>query len=354
MRAQHDPLPGIPPDPRPWPGRGVLVVDDENSIRDLMSRWLKTGGYAVASAAGADEALGLMTTCPPAVVLCDIRMPGHDGLWLADRIRQQHPETAVIMATGIQDVDAAAESLRHGAVDYLTKPFGRDRLRDAIVRGIEWHRTAIESRGWRDRLEREVEARYARLAAILAESSIDSDEAIDGMLAALSAGEPEALAHARRVAALAVRVAQALRLPVEEIAATRRGALLHDLGKLMMPDALLRKPAPLTRDEQAIIRRHPQLGSDLVSGHPFLESVGPIIRDTRERPDGTGYPAGTQGDLSVAARIVSAVDAYDTMMQPRVFRDALPPADALLELERCSGTQFDPQIVQVLKTLVAH
>lgn len=332
----------------------MLIVDDENPIRDLMSRWLQAGGYSVVSAAGADEALGLMDAVPQAVALCDIRMPGRDGLWLADRIRQQHPETAVIMATGVQDVDAAAESLRQGAVDYLTKPFRRDRLRDAVVRGIEWHRTAIESRGWRDRLEREVEGRYARVAARLSTLTVDSDETLDGMLAALTGRNPDALAHAGRVALLAVRVAQAMCLAPDEVAAVRRGALLHDLGKLMMPEALLRKPAPLTRDEQAIIRRHTQLGSDLVAAVPFLQPIAAIIRDSQERPDGMGYPAGLHGpDLSAAARIIAAADAYDTMMRPRVFRDALNPADALLELDRCSGTQFDPQVVQVLKTLVA-
>ena len=117
----------------------VLVVDDEPGVREVVARWLATGGYDVRTAANADEGLQCVQAYAPAVALCDIRMPGHDGLWLAQQIRQNSPETAVIMATGVQDVGSAVTSLRQGVVDYLTKPFGRDRLRDSVQRGLEWH-----------------------------------------------------------------------------------------------------------------------------------------------------------------------------------------------------------------------
>src|SRR5687767_13207460 len=115
----------------------VLVVDDETGIRDLMSRWLKAIGFSVKTAANAEDALQVLRSRPAAVALCDINMPGRDGLWLADRIRHEHPDTAIIMATALTDVDPAVESLRSGAVDYLTKPFGRDRLREAVTKGVE-------------------------------------------------------------------------------------------------------------------------------------------------------------------------------------------------------------------------
>lgn len=124
----------------------VLIVDDETGVRTLMSRWLVAGGYAVATASSAEEALTQLAVVPSAVALCDIRMPGRDGLWLAERIRRSFPETAVIMSTGVEDAGAAAESLRQGAVDYLAKPFGRDRLRQAVDRGLEWHRAARDAR----------------------------------------------------------------------------------------------------------------------------------------------------------------------------------------------------------------
>lgn len=340
--------------PESEPAHSVLVVDDENGVRDLMSRWLETGGYTVASAACADEALGLIAEAPPAVALCDIRMPGHDGLWLADRIRHQHPETAVIMATGVQDIDAAVESLRHGVVDYLTKPFGRDRLREAVVRGLEWHRSAIDSRRWRESLEAEMQSRHSRLSDAIAALRIDSDEALDAMLSMLTIADQDAYTHAYRVAALSASLGRILGVGDEEIATIERGALLHDLGKLAMPEALLRKPAPLTFEEQTLMRMHPTLGSDLIREVPYLTGASAVVRDAHERLDGLGYPRGVRSDvLPISARIVTVADAYDTMTRPRVFRDAISPADALLELERCSGTQFDRRVVDALTRVLA-
>lgn len=334
--------------------RSVLVVDDETGVRDLISRWLVSGGYAVASAAGADEALGLIEEAPPAVAVCDIRMPGHDGLWLADRIRHEHPETAVIMATGVQDVGAAVESLRQGVVDYLTKPFGRDRLREAVIRGLEWHRSAIDSRRWRESLETETQSRHSRLADAIIALQIDSDEALDAMLSMLTIRDRDAYAHAYRVAALSASLARILGVADEEISTIERGALLHDLGKLAMPEALLRKPAPLTLEEQKLIRTHPRLGSDLVQGVPYLTDAAAIVRDAHERLDGLGYPRGVRGDsLPLGPRIVTVADAFDTMTRPRVFRDAISTSDALLELERCSGTQFDRRVVAALERVLA-
>src|SRR5204863_7287309 len=124
----------------------VLIVDDENGVRDLMARWLASGGYTVMTAGSAEEALGHLQDSPTAVALCDIRMPGHAGLWLAERIREDYPETAVIMATGVQDVGPAVKTLRQGVIDYLTKPFGPDRLREAGTRGLEWDESAWDAR----------------------------------------------------------------------------------------------------------------------------------------------------------------------------------------------------------------
>jgi HD-GYP domain-containing protein (c-di-GMP phosphodiesterase class II) len=134
----------------------------------------------------------------------------------------------------------------------------------------------------------------------------------------------------------------------------RRAALLHDLGKLALPEALLQKPAPLTAEEQLIVRRYPQLGSDLMARLPFMAGPAAIVRATRERLDGEGYPKRLSApQVSLGARIVAVADAYDTMIRARVFRDAISPAAAVQELERCSGTQFDGEVVAVVKQLVA-
>jgi putative nucleotidyltransferase with HDIG domain len=327
----------------------VLVVDDESGVRDLLSRWLQAGGYDVAAVEGAEAALEAMGRVTAGVALCDIRMPGHDGLWLAGRLRHEYPETAVIMATGVQDVAPAVESLRCGVVDYLTKPFGRDRLKEAIGRGVEWHRTACDTRRWREALARDLRAKHARLGQAIAALPIESDDAVDALLAMLTINQRSAYEHAYRVAATSVSLARALGLSEPEVALVERGALLHDLGKLALPDALLRKPAPLTPDEQDVVRRHPSLGCELIARVPYLAAAAPIVRDAHERVDGLGFPHGSKGDdVWIGARIVAVADAFDTMTRPRVFRDAISEGAAFEELERCSGSQFDPRVVAAL------
>ena len=223
-----------------------------------------------------------------------------------------------------------------------------------VTRGMEWHRVAKDSRCWRDRLENEIEARQARLADAISGLDIDSNQALDAMLSILTIGQQDAFAHARRVAALAGSMGQMFGLADDDLAVVRRAAMLHDLGKLAMPDALLRKPAPLGSGEQAVMQRYPRIGADLIADVPFLDEAAAIVGVLQERPDGRGYPAGLVGeDVPLVAQIVAAADAYDTMTRPRVFREALTASDALLELDRCSGSQFDPQVVRVLKRLVA-
>ena len=331
----------------------ILVVDDETGIRELIARWLASGGYAVRTAACASEALDRVQATPPAVALCDIRMPGEDGLWLANQIRHTAPETAVIMATGVQDVGSAVTSLRQGVVDYLTKPFGRDRLRESVSRGIEWHRAALDSRLWRQALDGEVDAKCQRLSDALAGLTIDSDAALDGFLSVLTLADRDAYAHAYRVAALAASVGCAMHLGTEDMEALERAALMHDVGKLAMPDAVLRKPAPLTVEEQDIIRQHPQIASDLIARVPYLAAAAELVRDAYERVDGLGYPNGTPAsDVALGARIIAVADAFDTMTRTRVFRDAMSASDAVRELERCAGTQFDAGVVMIFKKVV--
>jgi cyclic di-GMP phosphodiesterase len=336
-----------------FPTESILVVDDEVAVRELIARWLAGVGHDVQTASGAEDALDRVRAAAPAVALCDIRMPGRDGLWLARHIREDAPETAVIMATGVQDVKSAVTTLRQGVVDYLTKPFGRDRVRASVQRGLEWHKSACESRRWRESLQADVDVRRQRLGHALAASAIDSDAALDCLLSTLTAADRDAYAHAYRVAALAASVGRALQLGDEDMAALERAALLHDVGKLAMPEAVLRKPAPLTVEEQDLIRQHPRIGAELLDDVPYLKAAAELVRDAHERIDGLGYPNGTRAtDVALGARIISVADAFDAMTRPRVFRDAITPREALLELERCAGTQFDAFVVDAFKTVV--
>jgi putative nucleotidyltransferase with HDIG domain len=156
---------------------------------------------------------------------------------------------------------------------------------------------------------------------------VDNDDALDAMLSMVMLTDRDAYAHAHRVAAVSHRLGRALGMEDADLATLRRAALLHDVGKLAVPDAILRKPAPLTTEEHAIVRRHPQIGRELAAAVPYLAEAADILGDAHERLDGRGYPRGVAADtLALGARIIAVADAFDTMTRPRVFRDPLPPA----------------------------
>ena len=180
------------------------------------------------------------------------------------------------MATGVQDVGPAVQTLRQGVIDYLTKPFGRDRLREAVTRGLEWHEAAWDARRWRESLEQEMTIRRTRLSEAIAGVRVDSDDQVDSMFAMLTLTDREMYAHGYRVAALAVSIARILGLPDEALTTIEHGALLHDIGKLAVPEAVLRKPAPLTVEETLLVRRHPAIGSDLVAACPTCTRAWPL------------------------------------------------------------------------------
>jgi putative two-component system response regulator len=334
----------------------VLVVDDEAAVRDLLVRWLRARGYRVQTAGDAEEGLARMSEEPAAVVLCDIRLPGHDGLWLLDRLRERFPETAVVMATGVSDVGPAVFSLRRGVVDYLTKPFSSDQVAQAVRRAMEWHLNLATERRWAARLERETREREERLLAAAHGLVIDTDGAVDALLSVLTLHDEVAYAHARRVASLSVLLCDRLARPDGEKQIVRRAALLHDVGKSAIPPSVLAKPAPLTAEEYELVRTHPERAFRLLATIPFLRSVADIVRATHERPDGRGFPRGLSAiDVPLGARIVGMANAYDTMTSARVYRETLPPLEALRELERGAGTQFDATLVPLfVGVLRAH
>lgn len=330
----------------------ILIVDDEPGIRDILGRWLKLRGYSVRMAANADEALAQMAKEPAAVALCDIRLPGRDGLWLLERIRREFPETAVVMVTALQEVGPAVSSLRQGVVDYLTKPFSPDRLAEAVRRAMDWHLSLSDERRWTEQLERETGEREQRLLEASRGLVIDSDEAVDALLSVLTLRDQVAYAHARRVSSLAVLMCDRLSRPDVEKRVIRRAALLHDVGKSAIPDAVMDKPAPLTGEEYALVRTHPARAHELLSRIPFLAGAADIVRAVHERPDGHGFPDGVR-EASLGARIIAIANAYDAMTNVLTYRDAMPPGAALLELERGAGTQFDAALVPLFVGLLS-
>jgi putative two-component system response regulator len=332
----------------------VLVVDDEAGVRELISRWLRGLGYEVVAAAEAEEALRSTAGKHVAVALCDIRMPGRDGLWLAGQLRQARPETAVVMATGVQDVGSAVSSLRHGAIDYLIKPFGRDRLREAVERGMAWHRAAEHAPQSGERRYLELRQRRDQIAQAIGALKADWHGALEAALALATFYDGATRAHVRRVADAALATARALARPIEELDLLECAALVHEMEKLALPDSILKKNGPLTPGEWDLVREAPVIGYDLLGGLPFLADAAGIVRARFERWDGGGYPRGLQGEtIPLLSRILAVADTYDTMIRPRRAQSALSAHEALRELDQYRGTQFDPHVVVAFHRVTA-
>jgi response regulator RpfG family c-di-GMP phosphodiesterase len=325
----------------------ILVVDDESAIRDLLVTWLQAAGYRCTEAASAEDAIELAMASPVDVALLDLALPGQDGLWLAERLRERDGDMALVMVTGLQRFDAAVAGLRLGVLDYLMKPFTRLELMQAVRRAVDWRTTLINDRRRLDGLQREMARRRAELAGDLASLERASAAAIQALLETLTRRDPSAAAHATRVAEMAVRLGAAIGLPSDVLADVERGALLHDIGKIALPDALAFKEGPLADEEIAILQSHVELGRDIVGSVPALAGAAAIVGASHEAFDGTGHPLGLTGlDIPLGARIVAIVDTFDALTFGRDLDDPLTFARAAAELVRCSGSRYDPDLVR--------
>ena len=327
----------------------VLVVDDDQTLRCLLSSWVHSFGYHVHEASNAEDALDTLAAVPADVALCDVNMPGQDGLWLASQIRERYPCTAIIMATAARDIEPAINSLRNDVVDYLLKPFDGARLLEALRLGVDWHRATLATEELQESLEHRLRNRRADVAATLAGAQTTVEQALEGLISMLELHEHDGREHATRVSRLAVALGDELGITGDPLVDIGRGALLHDIGKIDMPASILYKPAPLDDAEWAVMRTHPQVGYDLLKKLPSLQGAAEIVLASHEAFNGSGYPRRLRGDnIPIGARILSVADSYDSMTRPHTQRPAMQPAQAILEIERCSGTQFDPRIVEAL------
>jgi response regulator RpfG family c-di-GMP phosphodiesterase len=327
----------------------VLVVDDDRTLRSVLSSWAHSFGYAVRQAENAAEALDTLAAAPADVALCDIHMPGRDGVWLASQIRERHPRTAIIIATAARDMELCVSTLRTDVVDYLLKPFDHGRLLEALRLGEEWHHATSAADELQESLEHRLRNRRAQVAATLAGAQANIGDALDGLISMLSLHERDGREHATRISRLASALGHDLGIRGEALVDIERGALLHDIGKIDMPASILYKQAPLDDAEWAVMRRHPQVGYDLLKKVPSLTGAADIVVASHEAYDGSGYPRGLRGEaIPIGARILAISDSYDSMTRPHTQRPAMSPAHAVEEIGRCSGTQFDPRVVDAL------
>ena len=321
----------------------VLIVDDEAPMRSLLRSWVeREGGASVIEAATAEEGLSVALAQSPAVALCDIRLPGEDGLWLAAQIRIHQPQTAVVMTTGVLEFGAAVNSLQSGVVDYLVKPFSRERLSEALSRA--WY--AHKSRRALDELQRELDERRAQVSEALSAFELNCGASLEAMLAIVRARDPQLYEHARRVAAVAVNLAMALRISEPQLSDIERAALLHDFGRLALPDALLaRERNALSEEERTRLRAYPLHGQAMLRNVPFLAAANEIAVAAHERYDGSGFPRGLVGEaIPLGARVLAVADVYDELVSG-IEGSPVSAARAVEMLSIDRIAQFDPMAV---------
>jgi putative nucleotidyltransferase with HDIG domain len=327
----------------------ILVVDDEETIREIVSSMLSGSGFQSRQAASGIEALSILESGDEFdLVLSDLMMAEMDGIALLERSKERFPDVPVIMVTAVHDIGVALQALRNGAYDYLLKPFEREQLLAAVRRALEHRRLKRENDAYRTNLEALVTARTQQWKNALANLEKSYDITLEAFGDALDLKDAETQGHCKRVTAYTIAIARKIGLPKEEISVIARGAFLHDIGKMAIPDEILHKPGKLTEEQTAIMREHAYSGYKIVSKIPFLAEASEIVYSHQEYFDGSGYPRGLKGDeIPLGARIFSIADTLDAMTSDRPYRAAKTFGEAREEIRKWSGRQFDPSIVKV-------
>ncbi len=329
------------------PNERILVVDDEDTIREVVSSMLGSGHYQCKQAASAFEALALLDSGEEfELMLSDLLMPDLDGIGLLERTKEKFPDMPVVMVTAVHDISVALAAIRNGAYDYLLKPFEREQLMAMVRRALENRRLKLENRAYQTELEALVDAKTEQLRKAMANLERSYDITLEALGDALDLKDAETEGHSKRVTAFTIAIARAMGLPNDQIRIIARGAFLHDIGKMAIPDAILRKPGALNPEEIAIMREHCYRGYQMLKKIPFLQAACDVVYAHQERFDGTGYPRGLKGnEIPLGARMFAVADTLDAIMSDRPYRPAQPLSAARKEIEKWSGRQFDPEVV---------
>jgi putative two-component system response regulator len=327
----------------------VLIADDEPEIRNVLSDLLSTAHDCMA-VGSAEEALASLCEHGHDLVISDIMMGGMSGLEMIPRVLDVSPDTVVIMISGVQTVESAIDALRAGAFDYVMKPFDLQHVEAAVSRALEHQRLRAEKRRYETYLEEMVGRRTVELDEALRSLGDAYRSTLKSLTAALEARDSETHGHSERVVNFSLRLGRELGLDAEQLRSLEFGSLLHDIGKIGVPDAILRKPAALSESEWVRMREHPLHGQKILSGIKFLEGAARVVSQHHERWDGTGYPVGLRGkQIDLNARIFAVADAFDAITSDRVYRRGRSYEEAVAELEEFSGRQFDPEVVEAFR-----
>lgn len=325
----------------------IMIVDDELGPREALKMILQDD-YEIFTACSGREALNILNVNEFDLIILDIRMPDINGIDLLARVKKMMPETEVVMITAYASLETATKALRRGALDYLTKPFSVGAVRDIIAKGLERRAAKIALR------KKFVELQVVNVS--LQEKIEDAFlnikrhymETVHSLVAAIDAKDAYTKGHQERVALLAGILGREMNLPRGEVKVLQQAAILHDIGKIGVPEQILKKNGKLTAEEFKIIKQHPVIGSEIISPVQFLQEVQPVILYHHERYGGDGYPEGLRGkQIPRGARIIAVADAIDAMLSDRSYAPAGSAARVREELRLCAGQQFDPQIVDV-------
>jgi len=324
----------------------ILIVDDEVEITEILADLLSED-YDCSRAGSAEEALASLREGEFQLVISDITMPGMSGLDMIPHVKELSPDTVVVMISGMQTVESAIGALRLGAFDYLMKPFDLRQVEAVVKRALEHHDLVVAKQRYENHLEELVEQRTAELDRALNSLEGAYRSTLKALTAALETRDSETHGHSERVVSYSLRLGREYGLSSEEMKSLEFGSLLHDIGKIGVPDSILRKPAKLTEEEWVRMREHPLHGQQILCGIEFLQGAARVVAQHHEKWDGTGYPFGLRAEeIDICARIFAVADAFDAITSDRVYRRGKSYEAAAQELDDWAGRQFDPKVVK--------
>jgi putative nucleotidyltransferase with HDIG domain len=331
----------------------ILLVDANESSFARLNRLLREDGHATEIVESRTEAMDFLSArrdCE--LVICDLDLREADGFELLGCIARNHPEVAVILTSERREIDMVRKAFRMGAADLLPKPICRSSFLASVNGVIEQIRLRRQTLSYWQGLEHLVCQRSQQLQALMTDLELSCEITIQAMGELLDLRDEETEGHSRRVTAYTYALANAMGVQPSELKTMVRGAFLHDIGKIAVPDAILRKPGPLTPDEMEIMRRHCHHGYSIVSKLPSLAEAAEIVYAHQEAFDGSGYPRGLRGEeIPLGARIFAIADALDAITSDRPYRKASSFSFAIEEIERCGGSQFDPAVLKAFTAI---
>jgi len=325
----------------------ILIADDGVVVREILARKLESLGYICECCATGHTAIDLLRTGRFDLVLADVLMPGIGETALLKEALRVAPGIAIILVTSVVDIETAVDALKDGAYDYITKPFNPEQVSMSVSRALEKRRLLLENANYQRTLEEQVASRTRQLTEALGVLEHTYHSTLVALSKALDSRDAYSDGHSLRVTVYTRQLAQQLKLSEPEIKVIEQGVLLHDIGKIGIPDVLLRKAGQLSEGEWNLMRRHPETGYRILSSIKFLKGAAQVVRHHHERYDGHGYPQGLKGDeIHLGARIFAVSDALDDLTSKNGFQAAMSFEEAAQQIESMSGIQLDPAIVR--------